>query len=235
MSMFLRPSWWCKEKAATLLKNSVALYSLWKITWTNQKGTVLEECSVDGCDQVRTWMRNVMCFRKANNAFQEKKLISTGKHVGGSTMVWVCFSGSGPGWGQAEPSLMEFWILPANSWCLWKEDGLYCIFPVQLGRQRNYFWRLDDHFCKLSKRWSSFRTGKMETPEGLWCFSFRLCSFLNPNPLFLAGIHTDANFGLPHPPRWLPYDRQTSLNWDTSNIFHVFEGIINMKEKIPQL
>lgn len=42
-------------------------------------------------------MRSVMCFRKANNAFQEKKLISTGKHVGGSIMVWACFSGSGPG------------------------------------------------------------------------------------------------------------------------------------------
>lgn len=38
-----------------------------------------------------------MCFPKANNAFQEKKRISTGKHVGGSIMVWACFSGSGPG------------------------------------------------------------------------------------------------------------------------------------------
>lgn len=38
-----------------------------------------------------------MCFRKANNAFQEKTLISTGKHGGGSIVVWACFSGSGPG------------------------------------------------------------------------------------------------------------------------------------------
>ena len=42
---------------------------------------------------------NEKCYvwRKPNTAFEQKNLIPTVKHGGGSVMVWGCFAASGPG------------------------------------------------------------------------------------------------------------------------------------------